>query len=124
MLRELRDLSAVAIIVYASAIRPKLPSYIISLFDSSMFRILIIALISYLATNNSLQFSILLAIGFVVVIGLIKEQLLYEGFTEGMEEAQAKSKPAPKSEDVPSAPTPKVTDEELQELEALESLNA
>jgi hypothetical protein len=46
-----------------------------------------ITLISYMA-NRSLTFSILLAVGFVVIIALIKEQLIYEGFIEGMEDME------------------------------------
>jgi hypothetical protein len=87
MLRELRDLTAVAIIIYASAMRPKLPQSIIKLFDSGFFRMVIITLVAYMSNNNAtLSFSILLAIGFVLIIAMIKEQLLYEGFIEGMED--------------------------------------
>jgi len=87
MLRELRDLTAVAIIIYASAMRPKLPQSIIKLFDSGFFRMAIITLVAYMSNNNAtLSFSVLLAIGFVLIIAMIKEQLLYEGFIEGMED--------------------------------------
>jgi hypothetical protein len=81
----LRDIIAVMIILYISLIRPRVPDIVVSLFDSRIFRILMLTLIVYVSRQN-MRFSVLLAIGFVVVVAVIKEQIMYEGFIEGMED--------------------------------------
>ena len=77
------DFIAVLLIVYAAVIRPDLPPVILRLFDNGLFRVLIISLILY-TTNHNLKFSVLAAIGFVVTVMLVKEQMMCEGFASGL----------------------------------------
>ncbi len=94
----LRDIIAVMLILYITFIRPRVPDIIVSLFDSRIFRIIVLALIVYISRQN-MRFGVLTAIGFVVVISVIKEQLMYEGFIEGMEDI--KKEPATSEKTTP-----------------------
>jgi hypothetical protein len=119
------DFIAVLLLVYASVIRPDLPHFIIKLFDNGIFRVLIIAIILY-TTNHSLKFSVLMAIGFVVTLMLVKEQMMYEGFAEGMEDAaeqppaEKKVKKVVKNKKI-AEEEEESSDEELQELNSMAS---
>ena len=63
----------IIIILYSSFARPQLPQFIINIFESPIFRLLIFALIIYRGNKDPIM-SLLLAIAFVITMYLISDQ--------------------------------------------------
>ena len=65
--------------MYGSLAAPKLPGFIRSLFDSPIFRVFILALIMYRG-NKDPQLSLILSVGFVLVMNQLNEEKIKEEF--------------------------------------------
>lgn len=72
-------------ILFSSLIRPPIPESIIKLFDSKLIKIAVYAIIVWLLTQ-SVQVALIVAISFFILMDLIKETKIREGFINGMEE--------------------------------------
>lgn len=59
--------------VYAALARPKLPSYIVQLFENTIFRLILISYIVYRG-NQDPEVSILIAAGFLITMHMINKQ--------------------------------------------------
>ena len=59
--------------IYGPRLHPKLPPVIKDLFNNNVFRFLIIALISYISSED-LTISLILSIAFLLFIGIIDNQ--------------------------------------------------
>jgi hypothetical protein len=73
----------VGTVLYASLARPTLPSGIAQLFDYPLTKMIVYALIVLLMTQN-LQVAIVVAIAFYVLMSMLREQKIAEGFVEGL----------------------------------------
>jgi len=69
------------LVFYSGLAAPKLPNFIVGLFENPIFRILILSLIVYKG-NRDPQFAIMIAVGFTVTMNVISNKKLFEGFTE------------------------------------------
>ena len=69
----------VIILLYASLARPKLPNFMVKLFENPIFRVLFLSLIVYKG-NRDPVFSIMIAIAFTVTMNLISQQRFFENF--------------------------------------------
>jgi uncharacterized membrane protein YdjX (TVP38/TMEM64 family) len=67
--------------VYAALASPRLPNFIKTLFDNSIFKIIIITFIGYRANKNP-QLSLMVAIAFVVTLNVISEKDTKEAFQQ------------------------------------------
>lgn len=70
---------AVFLAVYGPKITTKLPSPVVKTLNNNFFRFIIIALIAYLGTKD-LQLSLILAIGFLLILSLAMTQDVTENF--------------------------------------------
>ena len=68
------------LVFYGGAAGPKLPSNIIKLFESPVFRVFILSLIVYKG-NSDPMLSIMIAVGFTLTMDMINKQKLFERFT-------------------------------------------
>ena len=73
----------VGTILYAGLAAPTLPSGIAHLFESSIMKMMMYALIVFLATQN-LQVALVVAIAFYVLMSMLREQKIGEGFIDGL----------------------------------------
>ena len=73
------------LILYAGLVRPPLPPMISDLFENPLFRLLFLFLLAWTASKNS-QVAILVAVAFVVTMGLLGEQRMVEGFFAGSDD--------------------------------------
>ena len=87
----------ILIIMYAAQIRPKLPDYIMHLFNNSIFRILILVLILINAKFDT-RFSLILATAFVIISDYVTQQFITESFAETLDEYQVKKFDCPSYE--------------------------
>ena len=71
----------VIILLYASLARPKLPNFMVNLFENPIFRVLFLSLIVYKGNRDPL-FSIMIAIAFTVTMNLISQQKFFENFAD------------------------------------------
>ena len=69
------------LVFYSGLAAPKLPNFIVGLFENPIFRILILSLIVYNG-NRDPQFAIMIAVGFTVTMNIISKQKLFEGFAD------------------------------------------
>ena len=69
------------LIVYASHSRSKLPSIFEKLFNNPIFRIFILSLIVYRG-NKDPRFSIIVAVGFSVIMDILSKQKIIDTFTD------------------------------------------
>ena len=69
------------LVLYSGLVAPKLPNFIVKLFDNPIFRILILSLIVYNG-NKDPQFAIMIAVGFTVTMNMVSKQKIFEGFTQ------------------------------------------
>jgi hypothetical protein len=82
---------AVFITLYAATLtKYKLPDFIQKLFNNTFFRLLIIALIAYRATQDP-QSAILVAVAFVLIMNILNKQEIDEGFRQIENFAQMQS---------------------------------
>ena len=72
-----------ATILYASLARPDLPPAIARVFENPISKMIVYALIVTLMTQN-LQVAIVVAIAFYVLMSMLREQRIAEGFIEGL----------------------------------------
>ena len=70
----------VIILLYASLASPKLPNFIIKVFENPVFRVLFLSLIVYKG-NRDPVFSIMIATVFTLVTNMISQQRFFENFT-------------------------------------------
>ena len=70
------------LVLYSGLVAPKLPNFIVKLFENPIFRILILSLIVYNG-NKDPQFAIMIAVGFTVTMNMVSKQKLFEGFSGG-----------------------------------------
>ena len=68
------------LILYVTLDIPKLPHFIIKLFENILFRLIIIIYILY-KTNHDLKLSVLVTSGFLLIMYLINKQIVKEMFT-------------------------------------------
>lgn len=73
------------LILYAGMARPQLPKFIADLFQSAIFRLAVLVLIAYMSTQD-LQMAVMIAVAFSVTMNLLNEQLIAEGFMDGIQE--------------------------------------
>ena len=66
-------------LLYASLARPKLPKFMVKLFENSIFRILFLSLIVYKG-NRDPKMSIMIAVGFTLTMNIISQQKFLEKF--------------------------------------------
>lgn len=66
-------------IFYGSLARPELPMAVHRLFDSPIFRFIILTLIAWVGSKN-IQVALVIAIVFMITMNLLSEQKLSEGF--------------------------------------------
>ena len=68
------------LVFYGGAAGPKLPKFLIELFESPIFRIFILSLIVYKGNSNPML-AIMVAVGFTLTMDMINKQKLFEKFT-------------------------------------------
>ncbi len=68
------------LVFYGGAAGPKLPSFIIELFENPIFRVFILSLIVYKGNSNPML-SIMIAVFFTLMMDMINKQRLFEKFT-------------------------------------------
>ena len=73
----------VATVLYASLARPELPEGLARLFEHPLTKMLVYAMIVLLMTQN-LQVAIVVSIAFYVLMSMLREQRIAEGFVEGL----------------------------------------
>lgn len=70
-------------VLYASLARPELPEGIARIFEYPLTKMIFYALIVLLMTQN-LQVAIVVSIAFYVLMSMLREQRIAEGFVEGL----------------------------------------
>ena len=70
------------LVLYGGLAAPKLPGFVVKLFDNAIFRILVLSLIVYKG-NRDPKFAIMIAVAFTVTMNTIAKQQFMEGFAEG-----------------------------------------
>lgn len=73
----------VGTVLYASLARPALPDSVAKLFEHPLTKMIFYALIVLLMTQN-LQVAIVVAIAFYVLMSMLREQRIAEGFIDGL----------------------------------------
>lgn len=71
------------LVLYGGLAAPKLPKFMIKLFENPIFRIVILSLIVYNG-NRDPKFAIMIGVAFTVTLNMISNQKFLEGF-EGQE---------------------------------------
>lgn len=71
------------LVLYAGMAKPQLPPVVAGLFDTAVFRLVVLTLVVFMSGRN-LQLSILVAVAFTVTMNLLNEQKIAEGFMDGM----------------------------------------
>lgn len=69
------------LVLYGGLAAPKLPGFIVKLFDNPIFKILILALIVYNG-NRDPAFAIMIAVTFTITLNTISKQKFMEGFAD------------------------------------------
>ena len=72
------------LVLYGGLAAPKLPGFVVKLFDNAIFRILVLSLIVYKG-NRDPKFAIMIAVAFTVTMNTIAKQQFMEGFADGTE---------------------------------------
>jgi hypothetical protein len=67
------------LVIYGGLAAPKLPKFMIKLFENPIFRIAILSLIVYNG-NRDPKFAIMIAVAFTVTLNMISNQKFLEGF--------------------------------------------
>ena len=73
----------VATVLYASLARPALPAGVAHLFEHPVTKMIVYALIVLLLTQN-LQVALVVSIAFYVLMSMLREQRIAEGFVDGL----------------------------------------
>ena len=79
----------IALTMYGPRLSPGLPTPMKNLFNSTFFRILILALIIYLSSKN-LPLALIVSVGFVLVVSLASSLETFEYFENLTEEKEKK----------------------------------
>ena len=69
------------LVLYGGLAKPKLPGFIRSMFENPVFRVVILALIMYRG-NKDPQLSLMLSVGFVMVMNKLNEEKIKEEFID------------------------------------------
>lgn len=69
------------LVLYGGLAAPKLPGFVVKLFDNAIFRILVLSLIVYKG-NRDPKFAIMIAVAFTVTMNTIAKQQFMEGFAD------------------------------------------
>jgi hypothetical protein len=72
-------------LIFACLVRPPLPSGLVRLFDSPLTKIIFYTLVALIATQN-LQVALVVAIAFYVIMSVMRQQQIGEGFIDGLTE--------------------------------------
>jgi len=67
------------LVLYGGLAKPTLPDWLADLFDSAIFRFLVLSLIAFTATNNS-QIALITALVFTITMNLLSERKTAETF--------------------------------------------
>jgi len=67
------------LVLYGGLAAPKLPNFIVNLFDNPVFRIIVLSLIVYKG-NNDPKFAIMVAVAFTITLNIASKQRFLEGF--------------------------------------------
>jgi len=73
------------LVLYGGLAAPKLPKFVVQLFDNAIFRILVLSLIVYKG-NRDPKFAIMIGVAFTVTLNVISKQKFLEGFDDDMEQ--------------------------------------
>lgn len=82
MLHKNKNISSIVglfLVLYGGLAKPKLPRFIRNLFENPIFRVIILALIMYRG-NKDPQLSIMLSVGFTMVMNKLNEEKIKEEF--------------------------------------------
>ena len=91
------------LVLYGGLAAPKLPGFVVKLFDNAIFRILVLSLIVYKG-NRDPKFAIMIAVAFTVTMNTIAKQQFMEGFADDADT------PTPEG----TVTTPEEEDDELE----------
>lgn len=69
------------LIVYAANASPKLPNFMVKLFDNKIVKVLFLSLIAYSSTRNP-KVSLLMAVLFSVILNVIDGKKFFENFAQ------------------------------------------
>ena len=75
------------LVFYSGLAAPKLPGFIVKLFDNAIFRILILALVVYNG-NRDPRMALMIAVGFTVTMNILAKQKFLEGFADDFEDSE------------------------------------
>ena len=73
------------LVFYGATASPELPNFILKLFENQIFRIFVLSLIVYKANSNP-TLSILVALSFVIVMGMVNKKKFSEEFKSNFKE--------------------------------------
>jgi len=73
------------LVLYGSMARPELPDVIKNLFQNDIFRLVYVFLLAYVGDKNP-KVALVVAVVFMVVMGLLADQEVEEAFEGGMED--------------------------------------
>jgi hypothetical protein len=91
MLNKNKYISSVVglfLVLYGGLAKPKLPGFIRSMFENPVFRVVILALIMYRG-NKDPQISLMLSVGFVMVMNQLNQEKIKEEFNDKFWEKKA-----------------------------------
>ena len=91
------------LVLYGGMAAPKLPSFVVKLFENPIFKIAVLALIVYNG-NRDTTFAIMIAVAFTVTLNTISKQKFMEGFADddGCSDGKVKNEETGECEDLPS----------------------
>lgn len=104
----------VFLVLYGSMARPQLPEFVATLFETAVFRLLVLALIAYISTKD-LQVALLVAVAFTITMNLLGEQRVAEGFIAGIKEGMI-GEEATETNDSDSSTASEDIDEDISSL--------
>tara|TARA_B100001093_G_scaffold494648_1_gene538301 strand:- start:169 stop:543 length:375 start_codon:yes stop_codon:yes gene_type:complete len=67
------------LVLYGGFAAPTLPKFMVKMFDSPIFRILILSLIVYKG-NKDISMSIMIAVAFTISMNIVNKQKFFENF--------------------------------------------
>ncbi len=77
--RNSAALISLFLVLYGGLAAPKLPDFIIKMFDNAIFRIIVLSLIVYKGERD-LSMSVMIAVGFTLTLNIVNKQKLFENF--------------------------------------------
>ena len=73
------------LVLYGGLAAPKLPKFMVKLFENPIFKIVILSLIVYNG-NRDPKFAIMIGVAFTVTLNMISNQKFLEGFEDNQED--------------------------------------